>query len=53
MAEYNGVDMEHPSIRNAIVNMTRQGADKVKIMRVVGVPAEVVDMYQKAMPKEK
>jgi hypothetical protein len=49
---YNNVDMDHPSIRAAIETMTRQGESKEKIMRVVGVPGEVVDKHQKSMPKE-
>lgn len=48
---YNNVDMDHPAIGVAIQNLTKQGADKEKIMRVVGVPGEVVDRYQKAMSK--
>ena len=53
MAEYGGVEMTHPSIIAAVHNMTKQGASKETIMRVVGVPGEVVDMHQKSMPKEK
>ena len=53
MAEYGGVDVDHPSIIAAVQNMTKQGKKKEDIMKIVGVPAEVVEMHQKAMPKEK
>lgn len=52
MPQYNGVDVNHPSIIAAIQNMTKQGKRKEEIMRVVGVPAEVVESHQRAMPKD-
>jgi hypothetical protein len=42
MAEYAGVDVDHPSIVAAIKNMAKDGKKVKEIMRVVGVPAEVV-----------
>ena len=49
--KYNNVDMDHPSIVAAIHNMTKQGQKKEDIMRVVGVPGEVVDKHSKTAPK--
>jgi mannose/fructose/N-acetylgalactosamine-specific phosphotransferase system component IIB len=53
MAEYQGVDVEHPTIKAAIENMTKQGEPKEKIMRVVGMPAEVIDRVQRRLKEQK
>lgn len=50
--EYNGVNVNHPSIIAGIQNMTRQGRPKEEIMQVIGVPGEVVERHQKAMERK-
>jgi len=47
MPEYQGVSTEHPSIVSAIKNLTKQGESKEKIMKVVGMPREVVEKYMR------
>lgn len=47
MPEYNGVDVEHPSVVNSIKQMLKDGRKKEDIMRVVGVPHEVVESVAK------
>jgi hypothetical protein len=42
MSEYDGVDVQHPSIVTAIKNLAAQGKSTAQIMKVVGMPAEVV-----------
>lgn len=39
---YGGVSVDHPSIVEAIRTMAKQGKKVPEIMRVVGMPAEVV-----------
>ena len=53
MPEYNGVDVDHPSIVNAVHNMTKQGKKIEDIMQVTGMPAEVVKMHQQTTSKDK
>lgn len=43
MAEYQGVNVEHPRIVEAIKTLAKQGAAKEHIVKVVGMPYEVVD----------
>jgi len=50
--EYNGVDMDHPSIVNAVQNMIRRGEGKEKIMKVVGCPGEIVDKHKIIVERE-
>lgn len=40
--EYQEVDVQHPSIVAAITNMAKEGKTTQEIMKVVGMPAEVV-----------
>ena len=47
MPKYHDVDVDHPSIVSAIKNLTRQGESKEKIMKVVGMPAEVIERVQR------
>ena len=42
---YNGVDIDHPTIADAIKNMVKQGRKIEEIARVVGVPHEVVKRH--------
>lgn len=44
--EYNGVDTEHPSVRDGIRVLQSQGKRKEEIMRIIGVPKEVVDKHK-------
>ena len=39
---YSGVSVDHPSIVSAIKNMAKDGRKMKEIMKVVGMPAEVV-----------
>ena len=39
---YSGVSVDHPSIVSAIKNMAKDGRKLKEIMKVVGMPAEVV-----------
>ena len=41
-ATYTGVSVDHPSIVSAIKNMAKDGRKLKEIMKVVGMPAEVV-----------
>lgn len=47
MAEYQGVDVEHPRIVEAVKNMTKQYKSVEEISRVVGMPYEVVRKYMR------
>jgi len=51
-SQYNGVSVEHPSIIDAIHNLTKQGKPVEYIMRVVGMPQEVVQRHARTVPKE-
>ena len=42
MPRYAGVDVSHPKIVEAIKTMAKQGKKTQDIMRVVGMPGEVV-----------
>jgi len=45
--KYNNVSVEHPSIVKAIKNMAKNGEPKEKIVKVVGMPMEVVERYSR------
>ena len=44
---YAGVSVEHPTIISTIKNMVKQGKKKEEIMRVVGMPGEVVERHSR------
>lgn len=44
-AEYSGVSVEHPQIKEAIKNCAKRGVDKDQAAKLVGMPREVVDRY--------
>lgn len=44
-AVYGGVPVNDPRIISGIKNLTKQGYGKPHIMRVIGMPGEVVDKY--------
>lgn len=47
MPKYQNVDVDHPSIVSAIQNLSKQGKRKEEIMKVVGMPAEVIERVQR------
>ena len=51
--QYQEVDVQHPQVRAAIRNMIKEGANDNKIVRVVGMPHEVVRAERKRMENEK
>lgn len=44
---YQGVSVNHPSIVSTIKNMVKQGAKREDIVKVTGMPKEVVEKYQR------
>ncbi len=45
----SGVDADHPSMVNAIKNMSQDGVSKQEdIMRVTGAPLQVIERHQKS-----
>jgi len=53
VAEYQGVDTEHPRIVEAVKNMTKQYKTAEEISRVVGMPYEVVRKYMREEERKK
>jgi len=53
MAEYQGVDVEHPRIVEAVKNMTKQYKSAEEISKVVGMPYEVVRKYMREEERRK
>ena len=47
MAKYQGVDVQHPRIVEAIQVLAKQGKSTDEIARVVGMPHEVVDSVKR------
>lgn len=45
--QYNGVSVEHPSIVSSIKVMVKQGRKTEDIQRVIGMPREVIEKYQR------
>lgn len=52
MGTYMGVDTDDSDIVNAIRNMDSRGASKEQIMKVVGMPFEVIDKHVNARREE-
>jgi transposase len=50
--KYNGVDVDHPSIVSSVKNLTKQGKRIEEIVRIVGMPFEVVEKYMREARKE-
>ena len=42
-----GVNIQHPSFRDAVRNMTKRGAKNEEIMKVTGLPPEAVEQLQR------
>jgi len=53
MAKYANVDVDHPSIVSTIKNGARQGMSTEQIMRITGMPKEVVHKYEHQVREEK
>ena len=50
-AEYAGVPVTHPSIVKGIERLATEGYDRGHIIRVIGMPAEVVDRVIRNMKR--
>lgn len=51
MPEYQGVDVEHPKIREYGKNMVKEGKSREEICRVLGMPHEVVEKIERDVKK--
>lgn len=51
--EFRGVRVNHPSILSSVQNGIKMGWNNEQIMRVVGVPSEVVDRERSKLKKLK
>lgn len=51
-ATYGGVAVNHPSIVSGIKTLAKQGHGKAHIMKVIGMPGEVVDKYMHEAKRE-
>ena len=45
--EHQGVSVEHPRIIEAIKNLSKQGRTREDIVKIVGMPGEVVAKYDR------
>lgn len=52
-ATYQGVRVDNPTIAAYIKTMVKQGRRTEDIMRVVGMPAEVIHRYQEEHRRER
>lgn len=52
MPEHNELDVEHPRIAEYTKNMIRQGRSVEEIVKVVGMPHEVVERYKRDVVRE-
>jgi len=53
MTKHKGVDVNHPAIVRSIKQMHNEGRSREDIIRLVGMPAEVVRKHSEAADKEK
>ncbi len=53
MPKHKGVDVNHPAIVRSIKQMHSEGRSREDIIRIVGMPAEVVRKHTEAADKEK
>ena len=53
MAKASGVDVDHPSIVSTIKNGAKQGMSREQIMKITGMPKEVVQKYEHEVRQEK
>lgn len=52
-ATHQGVAVDNPTIVSYIKTMVKQGRRTEDIMRVVGMPAEVIHRYQEEVRRER
>lgn len=52
-AEYDGVSVDNPTIRDYARNMARQGTKPEEAAKRLGMPKEVVDRIYKEVKEEK
>jgi len=52
MAKHSGVDVDHPAIVDTIKNSIRQGRSTEHIMKITGMPKEVVHKYEHQVRQE-
>ena len=52
MAKFANVDVDHPSIVDTIKNSARQGRSTEHIMKITGMPKEVVHKYEHQVRQE-
>ena len=50
--EFGGVNVNHPTIVSGIKNLHRQGFRTEEIIKRIGMPAEVVQKYQREAERE-
>lgn len=53
MPEYQGVDVEHPRIVEAVKTLTKQAKSVEEISKIVGMPYEVVRKYMREEESKK
>ena len=51
MAEYGGVDVQHPRIVEAIKTLAKQGKTTEQMVKIVGMPHEVVQAVARTVKK--
>lgn len=51
MAQYQGVDVNHPRIVEAIKTLLGQKKEKDDIAKIVGMPREVIDNVERQTKK--
>ena len=47
MPNYSGVNVDHPAIVSTIKNMVKDGKPIQEIMKITGMPSEVVQKHQR------
>ena len=51
--KFQEVDVQNPTVRGAIRNMVKDGASDHQIVKVAGMPAEVIRSERKRIENEK
>lgn len=52
-AEVKGVSVEHPRIKEYAKNMIRNGDTNDRIVKIIGMPHQVIDKYRQEVEREK
>lgn len=47
MPKYNGVDVDHPRIVEATKNLIKQGKRREEVMKIIGMPHEVIQRIER------